>query len=70
MKKVSIQINGNPFQAEENAYLSSVLKKEGIFDSKGIAVAVNNIVIPKSNWEITLLKENDSILIINASQGG
>lgn len=36
----------------------------------GIAIAINNQIITKSNWKSTLLIENDSILIIQATQGG
>lgn len=37
---------------------------------KGIAVAVNNSVILKSNWHNQFLKQNDEVLIIKATQGG
>jgi sulfur carrier protein len=36
----------------------------------GIAVAINNTVIPKSAWDSHLLNETDDILIISATQGG
>ena len=36
----------------------------------GIAVAINNTVIPKSNWNSHLLMDSDTILIISATQGG
>ena len=36
----------------------------------GIAVAINNTVIPKSNWNSHLLTDSDTILIISATQGG
>jgi sulfur carrier protein len=36
----------------------------------GIALAINNTVIPKSNWNSHLIKETDDILIISATQGG
>jgi sulfur carrier protein len=36
----------------------------------GVAVAINNTVIPKKNWHTTLLNQNDNILIIKATQGG
>lgn len=36
----------------------------------GVAIAVNNVVIQKKEWANYLLKENDSILIIKATQGG
>jgi sulfur carrier protein len=37
---------------------------------KGIAVALNNRIIPQSFWAETILNDNDSILIITATQGG
>lgn len=37
---------------------------------KGVAVAVNNRIIPLSAWTETLLKNKDSVLIITATQGG
>jgi sulfur carrier protein len=36
----------------------------------GIAVAINNTVIPKTNWNSYQLNETDDILIISATQGG
>ncbi|HEY0297688.1 MAG TPA: sulfur carrier protein ThiS [Arachidicoccus sp.] len=36
----------------------------------GIAVAVNNHVVPKSKWAQRSLCPNDHILIITATQGG
>ena len=36
----------------------------------GIAIAVNENVIPKKEWTNYLLKEHDKILIIKATQGG
>lgn len=39
-------------------------------NQNGIAVAVNNSVIPKSYWNNHLLLETDDILIISATQGG
>jgi len=37
---------------------------------KGIAVALNNRIIPQSFWAETTLNNKDSILIITATQGG
>lgn len=37
---------------------------------KGIAVAVNTTVIPKSDWNSYHLNPNDEVLIISATQGG
>jgi sulfur carrier protein len=36
----------------------------------GIAVAVNNAIVPKSEWDQFLLQPSDYITIIKATQGG
>ena len=50
--------------------LADLLSSEIKFNTNGIAVALNEQVIPKIKWSNTLLKDQDSILIITASQGG
>lgn len=47
-----------------------LLISQQLHNLKGIAVAVNNQVIPKKNWETHLLNEHDKITIIHATQGG
>ncbi len=37
---------------------------------KGTAIAINNEVIPKNNWNTQQLHENDQLLVITATQGG
>ena len=36
----------------------------------GIAVALNNGVVPKNRWSETVVNEDDKILIIQATAGG
>ncbi|TDW49628.1 sulfur carrier protein ThiS [Flavobacterium sp. 270] len=36
----------------------------------GIAVAVNNTIIPKLKWNSHFIQETDEIIIISATQGG
>ncbi|KAA5532082.1 sulfur carrier protein ThiS [Paenimyroides baculatum] len=54
-----------PPSSLEQLLLSENLKKE-----KGIAVALNNQVVPQKHWGSAQLKSNDTILIITATQGG
>lgn len=51
-------------------HLEAFIKENGWADKTGIAVAVNESVIPKSNWANTQIQENDNILVITATQGG
>lgn len=37
---------------------------------RGIAVAVNNQMIPRAGWNKHILQENDRIVIIKAACGG
>jgi sulfur carrier protein len=50
--------------------LEALIHLEARGKSKGIAVAVNNQVIPKTDWGNTILQDKDSVLIITATQGG
>ena len=50
--------------------LEAVLLMELSHIPKGIAVALNNQVIPKEQWFVTTLQDQDIILIITATQGG
>lgn len=37
---------------------------------KGVAVAVNNQMIPRTKWSETILQENDQVVVIKAACGG
>ena len=37
---------------------------------RGIALAVNEKVVPRTEWEKFELKENDKVVLIKATQGG
>ncbi len=37
---------------------------------QGIAIAVNNKMIPRTEWERFMLHENDNLVIIKAACGG
>ena len=55
---------------ENGASLAFALEQNGIQNPKGIAVAVNNSVVPKAEWQKKVLNENYKITIIKATQGG
>jgi sulfur carrier protein len=65
-----IRINGErePLGA---ATLEALLAEKAIdTDQRGIAVALNGAVVPRSAWRETRLKPGDSIEIVRAKQGG
>ncbi len=66
---MKIEINGEIKEFEEGISLKKLIEQT-VKNSKGTAVAVNNSVVSKPEWETFLLKENDKVLIIKATQGG
>ena len=68
---MKIIFNGNERVLGDTAYLYDLLLQLKVQEDKpGIAVAINEDIIVKSEWQYTKLKENDRVEIIQAVQGG
>jgi sulfur carrier protein len=50
--------------------ITDALGAINITAQKGIAIAVNNEVVPRAEWEIYSLQPDDKITLIRATQGG
>lgn len=66
---ITIRVNEKLMEIEEFATVSHFLEKTNT-TVNGIAVAINNTIIPKASWNSKQLHNNDNILIIKATQGG
>lgn len=60
----------NSKEVETNSQTVSGLSKEMGLPEKGIALAVNNSLVPRTEWENKTLSEGDKIIIIKATCGG
>lgn len=68
---MELKINNQIKQFQADALsIQGLLDLEIPHKQNGIAVAINNAVIPKSNWQTHFLQKTDIILIISATQGG
>lgn len=69
---IQIQLNGNSAEVAAETTVAGVLQDMGLdpSDPKGIAVALNDEVVPKSDWTATSLAAGDRIEVITARQGG
>lgn len=70
-----VTINGDVVAFDSGATLGDVVmrtmtRRDGTYSDSGIAVAVNQIVVPRSDWAATPLRSDDKIEIITAVQGG
>jgi|YNPMSStandDraft_2_1061718.scaffolds.fasta_scaffold05149_4 sulfur carrier protein len=68
---MTITINGKIFEIAPHLSLAQLLKQHGITaDQKGIAVALNDEVVMKSQWGKIIVQEGDRLEIVRATQGG
>jgi len=67
---MKITINQQVFEVSERSSLQSVISEKLGGKTKGMAIAVNQTVIAKAAHHSYLLQPNDSIIIIQATQGG
>jgi len=66
---INIKVNNVTHQFSEKPYLVEILKNLEL-STNGIALAVNQNIISKEDWNITSVNDKDEILIIKATQGG
>lgn len=65
---MKIIINNKETDTKANSL--SELAAELNLPAKGVAVAIANKMVPRTEWEQTPLAEGDSIVIIKAACGG
>jgi sulfur carrier protein len=67
---VEVSINDENFQFPVSGTLADVLPLLHIGSPDGIAIAVNDQVIPRNEWEGYALRTRDKVFVIRATQGG
>ena len=66
---MDIKVNGEVVSLNEGNMLSDLAVQLNL-PKNGVAVAVNQEMVPRENWNGFSLKENDEIIIITAVCGG
>ena len=65
---MTIHINNNAVQAADGASLLDVLAAQGL-DGSGVAVAVDNKVVPRADWADRVLADGARLTVIRAVCG-
>lgn len=65
-----IYINDKTYPLEKSQSLSDLFISLKMDVSKGVAVAINNKVMPRIDWDNSIVNINDKIIMIKATQGG
>ena len=66
---MQVFINDKAFECAHCTTLTEVLEANAI-PTDNVAIAVDFNVIPRPNWEKTVLQDGSKIIIIKAVQGG
>jgi len=67
---MEITFNNRKHEIEEQTSVRKALNLWLGDKQQGIAVAVNDTIVPRSQWEDRVLQAGDNILVIKATQGG
>ena len=67
---MKISVNDENYEILDDSNLTSLLILLGMKDLKGWALALNEKVIAKSDFDQTKLIEGDRVILIQATQGG
>ena len=65
-----IHVNDTARELAADATLAALARDLGLAERRGVAVAVNDAVVPRAAWPATALTEGDRVLVIQATQGG
>ncbi len=66
---MKVQVNNKEVEIQSNSTLIELTAQLEL-PLVGIAIAVNNKMIPRTEWENLSLRENDNLVVIKAACGG
>jgi sulfur carrier protein len=68
---MTIELNGEPVEVEDAATVAAIVTQVGApAGRRGVAVAVDGEVVPRSEWERTPLTDGQRVEVVGAIQGG
>jgi sulfur carrier protein len=68
---VIVEVNGKPLELRAGASLAEAVAAAGAAPSeRGVAVAVDGEVIPRADWDRTIIRPGQKLEVVQAVQGG
>lgn len=69
MNKITININGQPQQVAQQTSITDLLTELGHAE-QGMALAINQTIISRSDWPDHYLQQGDELSLFQAIAGG
>lgn len=67
---MTIHVNDQPREIAAGLAVGDLVADLGLAGRKGVAIAVNDEVVPRSQWPARSLAAGERVLVIQATQGG
>ena len=69
MSNITISINEQPEQVAQSSSLADIIQALSL-PELGCVFAINNAVVPRTQWQQTVVNEGDTISLFQAIAGG
>jgi len=67
---MEVTINQEKQELQEGLTVAQLIAAYGYEGGDGIAVAINEEIVPKHKWDDRVLEPDDEVTVIQATQGG
>lgn len=67
---MEVTVNQQLYIVPQNCSVQTLLSDVLQRPERGLAIAINETIVPKTQWDTHTLNAADSIIIIKATQGG
>ncbi|MBW8685970.1 sulfur carrier protein ThiS [Chitinophaga rhizophila] len=67
---MEVLVNNKLYAVQPGTTVAALLQFIQLPSEKGVAIAINSQVIPKTSWHDQTLQTSDKVTIIHATQGG
>ena len=71
MNELALTLNGEPVRVDARSTIADLVRAlvEGD-EPRGVAVAVDRCVVPRSEWASTAVRAGSSVEVVSAAAGG
>ena len=71
MSEIALRVNGEPMSVADGATIADLVARlTEDDDPKGVAVAVDRCVVPRSEWATTPARAGSLVEVVGAAAGG
>lgn len=67
---MKLEVNGEPREVPEGRTVRNLLGLLDLGDGRGVAVALDGEVVPRSEWDAAQLRDGQRVEVVRAVQGG